>query len=816
VAEVGGPFGLHGPTYSHMLEAKDPHVWLEGEALFRVLTDAGATWARQDFWWGLVEPQRGEFHWHDFDRAVAAYNRHGVHLLAILCYASAWSGGTCPDTDEERERFGEYVYEMVRRYRGQVAAWEVWNEPNIQPFWTPRPDPELYAALLKVAYREAKRADPDCVIVGGALAGPDTDFLRGLYAHGIKGHFDVLSYHNYGQNLDLQTEWPAFEKLRQVMRENGDGDVPVWHTENGFFTGPVGLSEPEQAARIVRFSIGLLAMGIERTFQLTLRDWTDDPRHHDLSVYRGLTRADYRTKASFAAYRTMCQRLNDKRLTATFRAAPGVAAFLFEQHSGEDAVLVLWREDGHQVAPVGVDLDTPLVLVQQMRGDWQIHRDNSGRYELAVGPEPVYVVNPGARIRNQKLVSWENPVGSSLPRQAGAELKVRVRKPTPSAGLVRFSYEMLAGPGRNPGGRGEAACTFEESTTAPVIVRIDTSRLDVGSHALHWKLWMEGHAQPLASGYRPLEILSPLRLSFGGLRRLDVTAPVLPASIEYNGAEPARGTVALSLNGKPSGRPVPVVLQPGHRADVNLPLDLAPFGGGASVPIGLSLEASGLNLTAECVRPLISCPRGPASAKIDGDLGEWIGLPPQITPRLMRWEYINQIESPAPADLTVQGWVAYDDRGLWIAVDVVDDALFFPQTRAIWNWDSLQVGLDMGSDAQADQPYDANDLEIELGYREGGVWCYLGACPAGWPQEDLSAKLVGAVRPDPQRHRVSYELLIPADLLVSVTTLEAGTVMGFSILVNDNDGPGRAGWQELTPGIGIGKEPSRFAWLWLR
>ena len=33
---------------------------------------------------------------------------------------------------------------------------------------------------------------------------------------------------------------------------------------------------------------------------------------------------------------------------------------------------------------------------------------------------------------------------------------------------------------------------------------------------------------------------------------------------------------------------------------------------------------------------------------------------------------------------------------------------------------------------------------------------------------------------------------------------------------NDNDRDGRSGWQELTPGIGMGKEPSHFAWLWLR
>ncbi len=32
-----------------------------------------------------------------------------------------------------------------------------------------------------------------------------------------------------------------------------------------------------------------------------------------------------------------------------------------------------------------------------------------------------------------------------------------------------------------------------------------------------------------------------------------------------------------------------------------------------------------------------------------------------------------------------------------------------------------------------------------------------------------------------------------------------------SLLVNDNDGKGRKGWVEWTPGIGVTKNPSQFA-----
>lgn len=797
------PFGIHGPTYSHWLAAGAPHTWEEGAARLRVLEDSGAGWARQDFWWGLVEPEPGKFQWDDFDRAIAAYERHGIKLLAILCYASKWSAGVSPDNDEERARFAEYVYQMVRRYKGRVGAWEIWNEPNIQPYWSPRPDPELYAKLLAVAYAAAKRADPDCIVVGGVLAGPDHRFLRGMYQAGAGGCFDVLSYHNYGQENNIVREWPEIERLRAIMAEYGDGDKPLWHTETGFFTGPVGLSEHDQAGRIVRYSVGLLALGIERMFQLTLADWTDDPQFHDLSVYRGLTHADYRTKESYRAYQTMCRRLGDKRFVAALRPAPGVSGYLFQ--GDRDKVLVLWREEATEERPAELDLGVPVALVQQMDGDWRVYRAESGCYTLPIGRDPVYVLNPGPSITNQRRVTWPNPVRTPLPRAADALVEVTVRNPTDMP--LRFRVFPAAQPAPT------MAVEIPPRQTQRAKVCVDASGLDVGLHEFTWTL--EGAVS--ARGYRLVEVQSPLTLAFEPLRRLRADDPKLPVRVDYSGTQPTRAAVSLSVDGRVAGVPLDIMLKPGEATHAEIPFDLRPFESGDAIPLAVTLDAQGLKLTTAYLRPLIACPRAPEEAGIDGDVREWRASPPQLTPAMFRWEYVNAAQTPPPEDLTVTGWIAYDMRGLWLALEVQDDVRAFPQGRAVWNWDSLQVGLDLGGDALPEQTYDDNDLEIELGARaDDADWCYLGACPLGWPQEALSAKLVGIVRPDETRGTVAYELLIPAELLVSVTSLEPDTVIGFSLLVNDNDGSGRSGWLELTPGIGLGKHPAQFAWLWLR
>jgi hypothetical protein len=805
------PFGIHGPQYSHWLTADAPHLWDEAEVRLDALGDTGAGWCRQDFWWSLVEPTPGEFVWEDFDRAVASYERHGLNLFVILCYHSAWSGGTSPTTDEERAAFGQYVYEMVKRYRGRVGAWEIWNEPNIQPFWSPRPSPELYAKLLQVAYRRAKEADPDCIVVGGAMAGPDAQFLAGMYEHGAKAHFDVLSYHNYGQENDITREWPAVAKLRAIMRAHDD-EKPIWHTETGFYTGTRGLSEQEQASRTVRYSVGLLGLGIEKTFQLTLIDWSDDPGHANLTAQRGLLRAEYQAKPSLRAYQAMCDRLADKACVGLLRPAPGVHGLLFEGRD-KDNVLVLWRDWDQLTASATFDLGTPVVLVQDLYGDYRVLRSPEGCYDIEVGRDPVYVLNVGAPLKRQAAVHWPGPVWTELPRVRSVPLEIDVTNPTDQP--TRLSVA----PYRKSG----VWYTSDEiAPGATQAVRLDfnASALELGPHEFYWKLAAgDAGASPLVEGYRLVHVSPPVELGFAPLRKLDEDQPALAARVRYVGPVPADATVRLLTAGQATASPTPVTLQTQETIDVPLPLDLSHFADGDRVPLEATLNTQGVTLATRSARRLIRCPVAPAAAAADGDIGEWRGREPQIQPHQMTWEYVNAIQPPGKHDLAVKGWVAHDARGLWLALEVWDDAIVLPESRNVWDWDSVQVGLDLGSDAVAEAPYDNNDFEIELGLKRGGdgdAWCYLGHCPVGWPQEQLSEKLVAAVRSDEAAGVVTYELLIPADLLVSVIELAPDAVLGFSVLVNDNDGGGRAGWQELTPGIGLGKMPAQFAWLWLR
>jgi aryl-phospho-beta-D-glucosidase BglC (GH1 family) len=90
--------------------------------------------------------------------------------------------------------FANFMTQLATRYKGQVAAYEIWNEPNLNYEWGEQtPDPAAYTELLKAAYTAVKAVDPAAKVISGGLATTgdgsataygDLDFLRGMYEAG--------------------------------------------------------------------------------------------------------------------------------------------------------------------------------------------------------------------------------------------------------------------------------------------------------------------------------------------------------------------------------------------------------------------------------------------------------------------------------------------------------------------------------------------------------------------------------------------------------------------------------------------------------
>lgn len=231
-----------------------------GQDLPRVLSmvrEAGFTWVRQHFPWAAIEPQPGQYEWERWDRLVTETARQGLHLIAVLDTSPAWARR--PVDRENRfappqfvTTYGLFARAFAQRYAQQITCYQVWDQPNIAPYWGAyNVDPAAYVRLLRVAYAEIKRADPGAIVLSAALA-PNTEsggrnlsdvlFLRAMYQAGAKGHFDVLGAKAYGfwsgpddRRVDPQVlNFSRLILLREELIRQGDASIPIWAVEFGW------------------------------------------------------------------------------------------------------------------------------------------------------------------------------------------------------------------------------------------------------------------------------------------------------------------------------------------------------------------------------------------------------------------------------------------------------------------------------------------------------------------------------------------------------------------------------------------------------
>ncbi len=235
------------------------------QASLAMVREMGAPWIVEYFPWAYIEPERGRFTWDHSDTVISDAENQGLTVIARLGMVPDWAR---PDPREMEttftylapERYADFaafVGAFVARYRDSVAHIIVWNEPNLSFEWGYRPvDPAAYVALLRAVTPAAHAANPDVVVLGGALAPTleppgsaaglnDLVYLEEMYKNGASAHFDALAAHAYGLAFAPETapaedviNFRRVELLRGIMDAYGDSQKEIYVTEAGWNDHP--------------------------------------------------------------------------------------------------------------------------------------------------------------------------------------------------------------------------------------------------------------------------------------------------------------------------------------------------------------------------------------------------------------------------------------------------------------------------------------------------------------------------------------------------------------------------------------------------
>jgi len=260
------------PWGTNIFLHKEVESWKK-ENTFKMIREAGISWAKQQFPWEEIEqPRKGQFFdakynqstWDKYDEIVKLAEAAGVRLIARLDRPPAWARSDKQRPERPPDNFGDYgdfLNAFATRYKGRIGHFQIWNEPNLGEEWTGKADPAEYVRLLKIAYARVKEADPQAVVLSAPLAinlenGPlhlnEVDFLDQVYLAGGKGVFDVLSANAYGMERS-PTDAPGknvlnfrrVELLRQVMEKHGDAGKAIWFNEYGWNASPKEMPKDE-------------------------------------------------------------------------------------------------------------------------------------------------------------------------------------------------------------------------------------------------------------------------------------------------------------------------------------------------------------------------------------------------------------------------------------------------------------------------------------------------------------------------------------------------------------------------------------------
>jgi hypothetical protein len=209
------------------------------------LGDSGAGHVRAEFFWPRAQPTSGPIDLGPFDEVVLSAAGKGLGVLPVGRGTRRWAGTSDSGvaSPPRHEALAGYLQALVRRYgpvgslwaehpevvRRPVRTWQIWNEPNLDVYWSRQPFARSYVRMLRAARSALRRSDRGARVVLAGLPNRSWTALRSIYRAGGRRAFDAVALHPYtgkpGHVVKL------VRLARREMARYGDARKSVWLTE---------------------------------------------------------------------------------------------------------------------------------------------------------------------------------------------------------------------------------------------------------------------------------------------------------------------------------------------------------------------------------------------------------------------------------------------------------------------------------------------------------------------------------------------------------------------------------------------------------
>jgi hypothetical protein len=254
------------PVFKPDIGVQGHFIGPDGDNGMRLAANLGVGWIKQQVDWNSTEYARGLYRWGELDHLVAEAQKYGLKIMFSVARAPGFSRPEPVEEDgppSDFSIFRDFMHALSNRYRGRVAAYELWNEPNLKREWRGFDlSADKFAELVKAGAKGVREGDPEAIIISGAPAVTGIDdgieaiddrrFLREMVQAGVGDLVDAIGVHPYGaanppdeRAVDAQhlrsgyNTHPSFffldtiEDYHQIL-SGANIAKPLWITEFGW------------------------------------------------------------------------------------------------------------------------------------------------------------------------------------------------------------------------------------------------------------------------------------------------------------------------------------------------------------------------------------------------------------------------------------------------------------------------------------------------------------------------------------------------------------------------------------------------------
>jgi hypothetical protein len=242
--------------------------------------------------WAQIETSAGVYNWSKLDSWISKAQAQGMDVLYSIGDTPKWAGSvpkgspcgpagsySCSaptdlssDGTGTDKHFSDFITALVERYKGEIAFYELWNEPDCTCFWSG--NQAQMVRMGKDAAAIIRSKDPKAQILSPSAHGPTMKtWFDGYIAAGGAPNFDIVNAHLRGKgsspNSVPESFLTMYNDLTAETAKRNLTKLPIWDDEHGVKSTDNINDKDEQAGYAARSLLLRAGVGIQRQYVYT-------------------------------------------------------------------------------------------------------------------------------------------------------------------------------------------------------------------------------------------------------------------------------------------------------------------------------------------------------------------------------------------------------------------------------------------------------------------------------------------------------------------------------------------------------------------